>query len=125
MLTAFDGDVDIRRALEAGVQGYALKSSTGDKLLPAIRAVAGGKSWIPNEVAARLAARSSFGQLTAREDEVLQELAKGLSNKQIAETLHITEHTVKEHLKHILRKLKVADRTEAVMVALQRGIIRL
>ena len=125
MLTAFDGDVDIRRALEAGVRGYALKSSTGDKLIPAIRAVAAGERWMPNEVAARLAARSSLAQLTQREEQVLHELAKGLSNKQIADALQITEYTVKEHLKHILHKLQVADRTEAVMVALQRGIIRL
>jgi DNA-binding NarL/FixJ family response regulator len=125
MLTAFEGDADIRRALEAGVQGYALKSSSGDKLLPAIRAVAGGKRWMSNEVATRLTAWSSLEQLTPREEQVLYELAKGLANKQIAEVLQVTEYTVKEHLKHIFRKLQAADRTEALMVALQRGIIRL
>jgi DNA-binding NarL/FixJ family response regulator len=125
MLTAFDGDADIRRALEAGVQGYVLKSSTGDQLIPALRAVASGERWLPKEVTTQLAARSSFELLTPRELEVLQQIAKGLANKQIADALNITEYTVKDHMKHILGKLRVADRTEAVTVALQRGIIHL
>jgi len=125
MLTAFDGDADIRKALEAGVQGYVLKSSTGDKLIPALRAVAAGERWVPKEVADRLASRNSFEQLSARELQVLSELAKGLANKQIAESLNITEYTVKDHLKNILAKLRVTDRTEAVTTALQRGIIHL
>jgi DNA-binding NarL/FixJ family response regulator len=125
MLTAFDGDADIRRALESGVRGYVLKSSTGEKLIPAIRATAAGQRWIPRDVAGQLAMHNSFEQLTARESEVLHELAKGLANKQIADALNITEYTVKDHLKNILGKLRVADRTEAVTVALQRGIIRL
>jgi DNA-binding NarL/FixJ family response regulator len=125
MLTAFDGDADIRKALEAGVQGYVLKSSTGDKLIPALRAVAAGERWVPKEVADRLASRNPFEQLTAREIQVLSELAKGLANKQIADSLNITEYTVKDHLKNILAKLRVADRTEAVTVALRRGIIHL
>jgi len=125
MLTAFDGDADIRKALEAGVQGYVLKSSTGDALIPALRAVAAGERWVPAEVANRLASRDSFEQLTAREMQVLNELAKGLANKQIADALNITEYTVKDHLKNILAKLRVADRTEAVTTALQRGIIHL
>jgi DNA-binding NarL/FixJ family response regulator len=125
MLTAFDGDADIRRALEAGVRGYVLKSSTGEKLIPAIHATAAGHRWIPKDVAGQLAMHNSFEQLTARELEVLRELGKGLANKQIAEALNITEYTVKDHLKNILGKLRVADRTEAVTVALQRGILRL
>ena len=125
MLTAFDGDADIRKALEAGVQGYVLKSSTGDKLIPALRAVAAGERWVPKEVADRLASRNSFEQLSAREMQVLNQLAKGLANKQIADALNITEYTVKDHLKNILAKLRVADRTEAVTTALQRGIIHL
>lgn len=125
MLTAFDGDADIRKALEAGVQGYVLKSSTGDKLIPALRAVAAGERWVPKEVADRLASRNSFEQLTAREMQVLIELARGLANKQIADVLNISEYTVKDHLKNILAKLRVADRTEAVTVALRRGIIHL
>jgi len=125
MLTAFDGDADIRRALDAGVQGYVLKNSTGDKLIPALRAVAAGERWLPAEVSAQLASRKSFEQLTPRELEVLGELAKGLANKQIADALRISEYTVKDHVKNVLAKLRVADRTEAVAVALQRGIIHL
>jgi len=125
MLTAFDGDEDIYRALHAGAQGYVLKSSPGEKLIPALRAVAAGQRWIPTEVALRLASRNSFEQLTAREVEVLHQLAKGLANKEIADVLNITEYTTKDHLKNILGKLRVADRTEAVTAALQRGIIRL
>jgi DNA-binding NarL/FixJ family response regulator len=125
MLTAFDGDADIRRALEAGVQGYILKGATGEKLIPALRAVAAGERWVPKEVASRLASHNSFEQLTPRELEVLQELAKGFANKQIADVFNITEYTVKDHLKNILAKLRVSDRTEAVTVALQRGIIHL
>jgi len=125
MLTAFDGDEDIYRALSVGVQGYILKNSTGEQLIPAIRAVAAGERWIPNEVGQRLAARKAFESLTPRELEVLHELAKGLANKQIASVLNITEHTTKGYLKSILYKLHVADRTEAVTVAIQRGLIHI
>src|SRR6266436_6030685 len=125
MLTTFDGDEDIHRALQAGAQGYVLKSSTGEKLIPALRAVAAGQRWIPKEVANRLAVRNSFEDLTPREVEVLGQLAKGLANKEIADVLNITEYTAKDHLKSILAKLRVADRTEAVTAAIQRGIIHL
>ncbi len=124
MLTALDGDEDIHKALEAGAAGYVLKNSTEDKLMPAIRAVAAGQNWIPEEVAKRLASRRMFEELTPRELQVLNELAKGLANKQIADVLNITENTTKWFLKSILAKLRVADRTEAVAVAIQRGIIR-
>jgi DNA-binding NarL/FixJ family response regulator len=125
MLTTYDGDTDIHRAIEAGAQGYVLKNSTGDKLIPALRAVAAGEKWIPKEIAQRLASRKLFEELTPRELQVLQEMSKGLANKEIGDVLKITEHTVKDHLKSILGKLHVADRTEAVTVALQRGIIQL
>jgi DNA-binding NarL/FixJ family response regulator len=125
MLTTFDGDTDIHRAIQAGAQGYVLKSSTGDKLIPAVRAVAAGEKWVPKEVATRLASRKLFEELTPRELQVLQQMAKGLANKEIGDVLNITGHTVKDHLKNILGKLRVADRTEAVTVALQRGIIQL
>lgn len=125
MLTTYDGDTDIHRAIEAGAQGYVLKNSTGDKLIPALRAVAAGERWIPREIASRLASRKLFEELTPRELQVLQEMSKGLANKEIGDVLKITEHTVKDHLKNILGKLRVADRTEAVTVALQRGIIQL
>jgi len=125
MLTAFDGDEEIHKALEAGAQGYVFKNSSGEKLIPALRAVVAGQRWIPKEVATRLSSRKSFEELTGREIQVLQELAKGLANKEIAGTLNITEYTVKDHLKNIMAKLRAADRTEAVMTAIQRGIIHL
>jgi len=125
MLTAFDGDEDIHKASAAGAQGYILKSSTGEQLIPALRAVAAGRSWIPAEVADRLAKRNGFEPLTPREVEVLHELAKGLANKQIADVMNISMHTTKGYLKNILTKLHVADRTEAVTVAIQRGLIHL
>ena len=125
LLTAFDGDAHIRRALDAGVQGYVLKSASTSDLVPALRAVAAGQRWVPREVAARLESRKTFEKITDREVEVLNALAKGLANKQIAEALNITDNTVKHHVKIIMGKLRVADRTEAVTVALQRGIIQL
>ncbi len=125
MLTAFDGDEDIHKALTAGAQGYVLKSSTGEQLVPALRAVAAGKKWIPEEVADRLAQRAKFEPLTPRELEVLHELAKGLANKQIADVMNISMHTTKGYLKNILTKLHVSDRTEAVTVAIQRGLIHI
>ena len=125
ILSAFDGDEEIHSALAAGAQGYVLKSATGEELIPAIRAVAAGKRWIPSNVATRLKSRNLFEELTPREIDVLREVAKGLSNKELADTLGITEHTAKDHLKSILAKLRVADRTQAVTTALQRGIIHL
>jgi DNA-binding NarL/FixJ family response regulator len=125
MLTAFDGDEDIHKALTAGAEGYILKSSTGEQLVPAVRAVAAGTSWIPSEVAQRLVRRKEFEPLTPRELRVLHELAKGLANKQIADIMNISLHTTKEYLKSILTKLHVDDRTEAVTVAIQRGLIHL
>lgn len=124
MLTAHDGDEDIHKAMEAGASGYVLKDSTDEKLLPAIRAVASGVRWIPEEVAQRLASRRLFEELTSRELLILNEVVKGLANKQIADVLNISENTVKWHLKNILAKLCVADRAEAVAVSIQRGIIR-
>jgi len=124
MLTAHDGDEDIYKALQVGAQGYVLKSSR-EALMPALRAVAGGQRWIPKDVSTRLAVRNSFERLTPREIQVLSELAKGLANKEIADVLDITEYTAKDHLKSILGKLRVADRTEAVTAAIQRGIIHL
>ena len=109
MLTTYDGDDDIHRALSAGASGYLLKNSTRESLIPAIRAVAAGQRWIPQEVASRLAKRKMFEELTPRELEVLNQLAKGLANKEIADVLNISEHTVKGYLKAILGKLQEAD----------------
>lgn len=125
VLTAYNGDEDIHKALAAGARGYLLKSSTGDDLIPAIRAVAAGGQWIPRDVASRLAVRKEYETLTPREVEVLCEIAKGRANKEIACRLAITENTVKDHLKSILGKLRAAGRTEAVAFAVQRGIIDL
>jgi len=125
VLTAYNGDEDIHKALAVGARGYLLKSSTGDDLVPAIRAVAAGDQWIPRDVASRLAVRREYETLTNREIEVLREIARGRANKEIASSLVISENTVKDHLKNILGKLQVSARTEAVTVAVQRGIIEL
>jgi len=125
MLTTFDGDTDIHKALQAGAQGYVLKNATGQELIPAIQAVAAGQRWIPKEIAKRLTSRKLFEELTPREVKVLQLLVKGLANKQIGDMLSITEYTVKDHLKSVFGKLQVVDRTEAVTAAIQRGIIHL
>ena len=125
MLTAYDGDADIRRALDAGVNGYVLKRSTGENLIPALRTVATGGRWLSKAAAGELSLRKSYEQLTPREIQVLEELSKGMANKQIADALRISEYTVKDHVKSILAKLRVADRTEAVTAAIKRGFIRL
>lgn len=125
VLTAFSGDEDIHRALAAGAKGYLLKSSTGDDLIPAIRTVAAGQQSVPSDVVDRLAVRKQLDPLTQREIEVLREIAKGKANKEIAQTLSITENTVKDHMKNIMAKLRVAARTEAVTAAVQRGIIEI
>jgi DNA-binding NarL/FixJ family response regulator len=125
VLTTYDGDEDIYRALQAGARGYLLKDMYCDEIIEAIVAVHNGRRHIPGRVATRLAERV-FGQdLTAREVEVLELILKGQSNKEIAASLAITEPTVKGHVSNILSKLGVADRTQAVTVALQRGIIHL
>lgn len=126
ILSAFDGVDDIHKAFQAGAQGYVLKKKpSGERLIRALRAVAAGQRWIPDEVSSRLAARKPSEELTPREIHILNEIAKGLTNKEIADVLNIAEYTVKDHLKHILAKLHAADRTEAVTVAIQRGAIHL
>lgn len=105
--------------------GYVLKSSTGEGLIPAIRAVAAGERWIPRDVASRLAMRKTYEPLSTREIEVLRLIARGRANKEIARELSISENTVKDHMKNILSKLHVSARTEAVTAAAQRGIIEL
>ena len=122
-LTSYEGDADIYRALDAGARGYLLKDMLGTEVIRAIRAVAAGNRVIPPEVAGRLADFIPRVRLTARELEVLRLAAKGLRNREIASEIGRTEGTVKEHLKHLMEKLGAADRTKAVTVALQRGII--
>ncbi|MBW4027755.1 response regulator [Acidipila rosea] len=125
VLTTFDGDEDIYRALQAGARGYLLKGVDTDELMEAIRSVHAGKSRIPAFVAERLAERMGGPELTARELDVLRHIVSGGSNKEIANTLHISEATVKTHINNILSKLGVADRTQAATTALQRGIVHL
>ena len=125
VLTTFDGDEDIYRALQAGARGYLLKGMEGDELMDAIRAVHAGKSRIPSAVAERLAGRMSGPVLTERETDVLRLIVKGNSNKEIASKLNISEATVKTHVNSLLSKLGVSDRTQAATTALQRGIVHL
>jgi len=124
-LTTYGGDEDIRRALAAGVQAYLTKDVLHDELLKAIRAVYAGQNYLPAAVAAALAAQMPRPDLSAREVQVLELIVKGLANKQIAYSLNIAEHTVKNHVKNILSKLGVQDRTQAATAAIQRGIVHL
>jgi len=123
VLSSFDGDEDIYRALKAGARAYVLKDSTREELLAAVRTVAAGQRRIPPAVAERLAERVEGSELTARELAVLRQIVSGRSNKQIAKVFAISEGTVKTHVKSILAKLDVADRTEAAVAALRRGLV--
>lgn len=125
VLTTFDGDEDIYRALQAGAKGYLLKGMTADELTEAIRTVHAGKTRIPAVVAERLAERMGGPSLTSRELDVLKRIVGGRSNKEIAGELFISEATVKTHINSILSKLGVSDRTQAATTALQRGIVHL
>jgi DNA-binding NarL/FixJ family response regulator len=125
MLTTFDGDADIVRALEAGAQSYMLKTMPRKELLDTIRKVHKGKRHVPSEVAAQLAEHLGRDSLSRREVEVLQKIAGGNRNSDIASLLFISEETVKGHVKHIMEKLTASDRTEAVAIGLRRGIISL
>ena len=125
ILTTYDGDEDIYRALQAGAQAYLLKGVPRSELLDTIRAVYAGHKRIPPEVAVKLAERISASELTERELEVLQLIVAGQSNREIGESLSITEGTVKAHVNRILGKLEVNDRTQAVTEALRRGIVHL
>jgi DNA-binding NarL/FixJ family response regulator len=125
ILTTFEGDVEIQRALQAGARGYLLKSSPPAELVKAIRQVHAGGKRVPAEIAAQLAEHMGSESLTTREIEVLREVAGGNRNRDIAETLRISEETVKVHIKHIMDKLGANDRTQAIAIAVRRGIIQL
>ena len=125
VLTTFDGDEDIYRALQAGARGYLLKDMFGDELMESIRAVHAGKSQIPAAIAQRLAERVSAPDLTTREMDVLRQIVAGKSNKEIGRDLFISEATVKTHVNSLLSKLGVSDRTQAATTALQRGLVHL
>nr|WP_269141725.1 response regulator transcription factor [Nostoc sp. NZL] len=125
VLTTYDGDEDIYRALRAGAKGYLLKDAEPDALLNAIHIVHRGQQYIPSEVAAKLVQRMNIPELSDREQEVVCQMARGLSNQDIAAALNITESTVKFHINRILSKLGVSDRTQAVITALKRGLAKL
>jgi two-component system NarL family response regulator len=123
VLTTYDGDENIYRALRAGAMAYLLKDIPRDEFLNDVRAVHDGQYCIPPAVAARLAQRMPYSELSSRELEVLQLVVQGMSNKEIAAALTISESTVKNHVNGILGKLRVNDRTQAATVALRRGIV--
>ncbi len=125
MLTTFEGDVEIQRALAAGARGYVLKNMPPKDLVDVVRQVHAGKKRIPQEIAAQLADHIADESLTGREIDVLQHVAGGNRNREIAERLFISEETVKVHVKHIMEKLGASDRTAAVAIAGRRGIIHL
>jgi DNA-binding NarL/FixJ family response regulator len=125
MLTTFEGDVEIRRALQAGAVGYMLKTMPRRQLVDMIRKVHAGKKHIPPEIAAHLAEHMGEESLSKREVDVLQKIAGGNRNGDIAALLFISEETVKGHVKHIMEKLGASDRTEAVAIGIRRGIIHL
>jgi len=125
MLTTFEGDVEIQRALQSGARAYLLKSTPPRELVEVIRKVHAGKKPIPTEIAAHLAEHYGDEALTDREIEVLRQVAEGSRNRDIAEKLFISEETVKVHIKHLMDKLGAADRTQAVAIGVRRGIIHL
>lgn len=125
ILTMFEGDFEIGRALKAGARAYMLKTMPPKELTRIIRQVHSGKKYIPPEIAASLAENFSSVTLTPREVEVLMQVAEGNRNRDIAEKLYISEETVKVHIKHIMDKLAANDRTQAVAIAIRRGIIQL
>lgn len=125
VLTTYAGDVQVLRALKAGARGYLLKGDVHTDLLEVIRAVHAGQKRLPAGIAAELAMHTIDDQLTARELEVLQLIAKGNANKEIAAQLAVREDTVKSHVGNILEKLAANDRTHAVTIAVKRGIIEL
>jgi two-component system NarL family response regulator len=125
VLTTFDGDEDVHRAVNAGARGYLLKDTFAEGILEAIRHVHSGGVLFGPEASARLAERAGEKQLTRREQAVLELLAGGLTNREIQTSLSLSEGTLKNHLKHIYEKLGVGNRTEAAHAALQRGYVRL
>lgn len=125
VLTTFDGDEDIYRALQAGAKAYLLKGMTVEELLSTIQAVHSGKTRIAPAIAEKLAERMSGQALTGRELDVLERIVRGRANKEIASDLNISEATVKTHINNLLGKLGVTDRTQAATAALQRGIVHL
>jgi two-component system NarL family response regulator len=125
VLTTYDGDEDIYRAIKAGAKAYLLKETARDALVETVRRVHAGETYLPPQLAAKLAERVSGEALSPREIDVLQRMAVGKSNKEIGAELFISEGTVKTHIKSIFSKLDVVSRTEAVATATRRGLIQL
>jgi two-component system, NarL family, response regulator len=125
VLTSFDTDEDIYRAVQAGAEGYLLKNTSQGEMVEAIKTVHSGRRYIPHRIASRLTERMMRSNLTARELEILKMVVKGLTNKQIARVLRISSHTVRNHVNSIIEKLDVSDRTEAATTAIRRGIIEI
>lgn len=125
ILTTFEGDVEIQRALEAGARGYLLKNMPPGEIVQVIRQVHAGKKRVPPAIAAQIAEHMSDENLTVREVEVLRHVSGGNRNRDIAKLLYISEETVKVHIKHIMDKLGANDRTQAIAIAVRRGIIQL
>lgn len=125
VLTNYEGSEDVHRALQAGAMAYLLKDSSADDLLNAILTVRGGKRYLPPVICGLLSERMSGSELTDRELDVLRLITEGLSNREIADRLHIAEKTAKIHVSHLLDKLGVVDRTQAAITAIQRGIVHL
>jgi len=123
VLTSFEKDEDIYRAIRAGAQGYLLKDTSESEMVAAISVVHSGKRYIPRHIAARLADRLMRSDLTPRELQILELLAQGSTNKQIAGSLDISDNTVRHHVNSIMEKLQVSDRTEAVAMALRSGVL--
>jgi DNA-binding NarL/FixJ family response regulator len=124
MISNYEGDADIQQSLDAGAMGYLFKSIVEDELVDAVREVAAGRRYLPHGVQRRLEENPGASRLTAREDEVLDLMGKGLHNHEIGSVLGVGEETVKTHVKSLFRKLGVSDRVEAVREAIERGFIR-
>jgi DNA-binding NarL/FixJ family response regulator len=125
VLTSYESDEEIYRAIEAGAQGYLLKSTLQAEIVAAIQAVHAGRHYIPPRIAARLAERMVRSALTQRELEILEMVARGLTNKQIGNALQISENTARNHINSIIRKLDVSGRTEAATAAIQQGLVHM
>jgi len=123
ILSSFDYEEEIYRAVKAGARGYLTKDATRAQIVGAIRGVASGQLHFPKDISARIAKREERIGLSPREENVLQMLAKGLTNKEIGRVMSISQFTVRNHVDHILEKLEASDRTEAVSIAMQQGII--
>jgi two-component system NarL family response regulator len=124
VMTTYESEEDIRRALKAGAKGYLVKGTAPQQIRESVRRVAAGESLLPPDIAAKLAESMAHPELSERERQVLQYMANGRSNKEIGQVLYISENTVKVHVKSILTKLDAMGRTEAIAIAIKRGLIK-